>query len=77
MGSKRDELTMVPSGCRDCFYARRREVEQPIPGPPGSPPGSMGVSLQHTLFCHRFPTMLRTEPQHWCGEWREKEMILH
>lgn len=73
----RNDLRLTPSGCRDCLFMRRREEKMPIPPPPGSPPGSMGMTVQELFFCHRFPAMLRTEPGHWCGEWKEKGVVLH
>lgn len=64
-----------PDRCGNCHWMRKREIIQPLPPLPGTKDEGQGMVVT-MLFCHRYPTALKTETQHWCGEWKEKEVKL-
>ena len=69
------DLKLDPERCANCGWMRKRDMIQPLPPPPGEKDEGIGMVVM-MLFCHRFPTVLKTESQHWCGEWKEKETKL-
>lgn len=69
------DLNLEPDKCGNCFYSRKRDLVQPLPPPPGEKPQGQAMVVT-ILFCHRFPTVLKTEEKHWCGEWKERETKL-
>ena len=66
-------LKIDPERCSNCKWMRKREVVQQLP--PLQDKEGRGVVMV-VLFCHRFPTVLKTEHEHWCGEWKLKETSL-
>ena len=70
-----NKLSLNVERCGNCRWMRKRDTVQPLPSLPDDKNGGKGIVLT-IIFCHRFPTVLRTEDTHWCGEWKEKEMRL-
>lgn len=69
------DLKLDAERCGNCGCMRKREIIQPLPPPPGGKDEGHGIAIT-MLFCHRFPTVLKTEDKHWCWEWKERKVKL-